>query len=256
MAKIKKVLILGATGRVGPGLIEEYFKEYCNHYELLIGIHKKSREDFGLKTRKYDLGNINKLKRAFKGIDVVVHFAANSNSEADFKDILKPNIIGAYNVFEAARISGVKRIVFASSVHAIRGYKIGEKVRHNYVPKPTGFYGASKVFGESLCYIYSSDYNMSCLAIRIGAYISDDRKKVVCLTRENFDYIISQRDMTQLVHKCIMAPDKLKFAILAGISNNHNKYMDLEYTKKTVGYKPEDDVYKMCNEIIKKKKRK
>jgi len=246
--------MLGATGRLGPGLVEEYFKNYKKYYELIIGIHKVSKEDYGLKTRKFDLANVGVLKRAFKGIDVVVHLAANSNPEADFKDILNPNIIGTYNVFEAARQSKVKRIVFASSVHTIRGYKIGEKVRHNYVPKPTNYYGASKIWGESLCYIYSSKYNMSCLAIRIGAYISDDLKKKVCLTRDNFDYVISQRDMTQLIYKCIMAPDKIKYGILAGISDNHNKYMDLRYTKKLIGYKPKDDVYKLCKTAIKKSK--
>lgn len=253
----KRVLILGATGRVGPGLIDEYFKNYVNYYELIIGIHKKSREDFGLKTRKYDLKDISKLKRAFKGIDVVVHMAAQSNPDASFEEILEPNIVGTYNVFEAARLTKVKRIIFASSVHAIRGYEIGEKVKHNYVPKPTYYYGASKVWGESLCYIYSTKFNMSCLAIRIGAYVSDDLKEKICFTRDNFDYVISQRDMTQLIHKSIIAPPSVKYGILAGVSNNHNKYMDLKFTKKLVGYKPQDDVYKLCKSIkeIKKKKK-
>ena len=94
---------------------------------------------------------------------------------------------------------------------------------------------------------------MSCLAIRIGAYVSNDLRQKVCLERENYDYIITQRDMLQLIHKCVMAPKDLKYAILAGISNNHNKYMDLKYTMKTVGYKPKDDVYKICKECKIKK---
>ncbi len=243
--KRKKVLLLGATGRLGPSLVEEYLKEHQTDYEIIIGIHKKG-EHYGLKTRKFHLTNIPSLKRAMKGMDVVVNLAAQSNPEASFEEILNPNIVGAHNVFEAARQSKIKRVIFASSVHAIRGYEIGEKVRHNYVPKPTDFYGASKVWGESLCYIYSRKYNMSCIAIRIGAYVSDDLRQKVCLGRENFDYLISQRDLLQLIHKCVIAPKKLRYAILSGISNNHNKYMDLEYTKKTVGYKPKDDVQKMC----------
>ena len=249
----KKVLMLGATGRIGPGLIEEYLKSYKKDYEVILGIHKKGKT-YGLKAVKSDLSNIKKLKSIMKGIHTVVHLAANSNPSAEFSEILKPNIIGAYNVFEAARQSKVKRVIFASSVHTIRGYKIGEKVRHNYVPKPTGYYGASKIWGESLCYIYSSKYNMSCLAIRVGAYISNDLKKKVCLTRDNFDYVISQRDLAQLIYKCIMAPDKIKYGILAGVSDNNNKYMDLNYTKKLVGYKPQDNVYKLCKAATKKKK--
>ncbi len=248
MKKRKKVLLLGATGRIGPSLIGEYLKEHQTDYEIIIGIHKRG-EHYGLKTRKFSLTSIPTLKKAMKGMDVVVNLAAQSNPEASFEEVLEPNIIGSYNVFEAARQAKIKRVIFASSVHAIRGYALGETVRHNYIPKPTDFYGASKVWGESLCYIYSEHHDMSCLAIRIGAYVSDDLKQKVCLERENFDYIISQRDMLQLIHKCIMAPKELKYAILAGISNNHNKYMDLEYTMKTVGYKPKDDVYKMCKAV-------
>lgn len=245
----KKVLLLGATGRVGPGLIEEYFKSYAKDYEIIIGIHRKCNEDFGLKTRRFDLTSIGKLKRAFKDIDVVVHLAANSDENATFEEILEPNIVGTWNVFEAARQAKVKRIIFASSVHVIKGYPLGEKVRASWAPKPSCFYGASKIWGENLCYIYSQKHNMSCLAIRIGAYISDDRKTTVCLTRENYNYVISQRDMTQLVHKCIVAPDSVRYGILAGISDNKRKYMDLKYTKKLVGYKPKDDGHKMCHEI-------
>jgi len=88
-------------------------------------------------------------------------------------------------------------------------------------------------------------------------YTSDDKKKTVCFTRDNFDYVVSQRDMTQLIHKCIIASPKVKYGILAGISNNHNKYMDLKFTKKLVGYKPQDDVYKLCKSIreVKEKKK-
>ncbi len=250
--KRKKVLLLGATGRIGPSLVEEYLKEHQSDYEIIIGIHKKG-EHYGLKTRKFHLKSIPCLKRAMKGMDVVVNLAAQSNPDASFEEILHPNIIGAQNVFEAAVQAKIKRVIFASSVHAIRGYKIGEKVRHNHIPKPTGFYGASKVWGESLCYIYSERYDISCLAIRIGAYVSNDLKQKVCLERENYDYIITQRDMLQLIHKCIVAPKDLKYAILAGISNNHNKYMDLKYTMKTVGYKPKDDVYKICKDCKMKK---
>ena len=201
-----------------------------------------------------DLNSINVLKKAMKGVDVVVNLAAESNPSADFEDIIQPNLIGAYNVFEAARQAKVKRVVFASSVHAIRGYALGYKVKSNDAPKPANFYGASKVFGEALCYVFSSKYNLSCLAIRIGAYISNDRKKAVCLTRDNFDYVISQRDMAQLIHKSIMAPKSVKYGILSGSSNNKNKYMDLSFTKKLIGYKPQDNTDKLCSNFGKKGK--
>lgn len=243
----KKVLILGATGRIGPSLMEEYFKKYKKDYELILGYHK-SKPEYDLESREISLTDIEKLKKAMIGIDVVVNLAANSDEKSEFSEIVQPNIIGAYNVFQAALDAKVKRVVFASSVHAIRGYEFGKEVRHDDVPKPMNYYGASKVFGEALCHVFAQK-GLSCLAIRIGAYLPDNERKVVCYAREYYDYVISQRDFAQLLSKCILAPEKIKFGILSGISNNKNKYMDLKFTKELVGYEPEDDFYEICEEI-------
>ena len=94
---------------------------------------------------------------------------------------------------------------------------------------------------------------MSCLAIRIGAYVSNDQKKSICYTRKDYGHVISQRDFAQLVHKSIMAPKKVKYGILAGISNDKHRHMELKTTTKLVGYKPKDDVYKVCKAIKKSK---
>lgn len=239
----KKVLILGATGRIGPSLLEE-LKKHKGNYEIVLGIHKT--KPAGFKTRKIDLTSIKKLKTSFKNIDVVVNLAAESNPEASFEETLKPNIIGAYNVFEAAILAKVKRVIYASSVHAVRGYQLGEKVKETQAPKPLNFYGASKVYGEALCNVFSTKYNLSCIAIRVGAYVSNDMKEKVCMTRDNFNYVISQRDLGQLIHKCIIASKNLKYAILAGSSNNKNLYLDLTSAKKLVGYKPQDSAERMC----------
>lgn len=249
----KKVLFLGVTGRIGPGLLEEYKKNYRRYYDIVIGVHKKKKIP-GFKTIKIDLLNIKKLKKAMTGINVVVNLAAESNPDAKFEQIVNPNLIGAYNVFEAALESGCSRVIFASSVHAVRGYPLGEKVKSHYAPKPINFYGASKVFGEALCYVFSKKYNLSCLAIRIGAYISNDMKKAVCLIRDDLDYVISQRDIAQLIHKCIIAPERVKYGILSGSSNNKRIYLDLDFTKKLVDYNPKDDAFVMCSQIKKHNK--
>ena len=248
----KKVLILGATGRVGLSLMEEYFRKYKNDYEIILGYHK-SESEYNVESRKINLMDINSLKKAMNGIDVVVNLAANSNEKAEFSEIVEPNIVGAYNVFQAALDAKVKRVVFASSVHAIKGYELGYEVKHNDVPKPMNYYGASKVFGEALCHVFAQK-GLSCLAIRIGAYLPDEERKVVCYAREYYDYVISQRDFAQLLSKCILAPEKVKFGILSGISNNKKKYMDLKFTKELVGYEPEDDFYEICEEIKRREK--
>jgi uronate dehydrogenase len=244
----KKVILLGGTGRIGPGIIKEYQQHYKKHYELILGYHRKKPKT-DLKTVKVDLSNINSLRKAFRGIDVVINLAANSAPSAKFKDIVKPNIIGAYNVFEAARLAKCSRVVFASSVHVIKGHKHGHEVGPSEAPCPLNFYGASKVFGEALCNVFSNKYSLSCLAIRIGAYVADNREKYVCRTREDYDYVISQEDMGQLIHKCIMAPKNVKYGIFSGISDNKHKRMELNYTKRILGYKPKDDAFAVCKVI-------
>lgn len=251
--KKKKVLLLGAAGRIGTGFVNEYWNKYRRYYELILGVHSKKFKDKRFKIIKFDLENIKSLKKAMKGVSVVINLAANPRPQADFDDIVKPNLIGSYNVFEAARQAKCERVVFASSVHVVKGYPLSYKVGHADAPKPLNFYGASKAFGEALCHVFSQKYGLSCLAIRIGAYVSNDQKKTVCYTRKDYEYVISQRDMAQLLHKCVVAKKSVKYGILSGISGNKRKSMELNFTKKLVGYKPQDDAFKICKVINKLK---
>ena len=143
--KKKRVLIIGGTGRIGPGFLEEYLKKYKKDYDVILGIHKKADKRF--KNVKVNILNLNSLKKAMNGIDVVINLAANAKPSAKFQEILNPNIVGAYNVFQAAKESKVKRVIFASSVHAVKGYPKGYKVKNSDIPKPIDIYGASKAFG-------------------------------------------------------------------------------------------------------------
>jgi len=243
-----KVLLLGGTGNIGPGIVQEYLENYSGSYEMILGYHRKKPKS-SLKYVKVDLGNIAGLRKAFRGVDVVINLAANAKPSAKFDEIVKPNIIGAHNVFEAARLAKCSRVVFASSVHAIKGYPHDHLVDPGEAPMPLNFYGASKVFGEALCKVFSTKFGLSCLAIRIGAYVASDKKNIVCGTRTDYDYVISQRDMGQLIHRCVVAPKSLKYGIFSGISDNEHKRMELAYTKKVLGYNPKDDAFAVCRVI-------
>jgi len=254
-----KVLLLGAAGVMGSDFIEEYKnnKNYSNFYELILGVHRKRVEE-NFESRNVDLSDVESLKSSLKGIDVIVNLAGNPNPSAEFKDLIEPNIMGVHNLFEAAKEAKCKRIIIASSVHAIKGYPEEKKVSESDSPMPKNAYGASKAFGETLCSVFSKD--LSCFAIRIGLYLSNNKndtsqrsvssqKEVICLNREDLEYALTQRDMAQLIHKSIVAPLSLKYAILHGSSNNKNKKMNIDITKKLIGYEPEDDAFMICGEI-------
>lgn len=250
---MKKVLITGLTGKrlvsIGPSFLEEYSKKYSDKYDLTVGINKTPLS--GYKTVKIDLNNIDLLTEVFSGFDVVINLAGISDEKnPNFMEFIEPNFIGTYNILEAAKRAKVGRVIMASSVHAVRGYPLGESFSMDLAPKPLSYYGASKVFIESMCHVYAHSYGLNCFAIRIGAYISDEALKTACPTRNNFDYIISQRDFAQLIYKSIIAPENVKFGILAGTSNNQNLYMDLEDTRRLIDYSPIDDGYAMCKPHI------
>lgn len=254
----EKVLLLGVTGRIGGNFVNDYLQNgYDKDYELILGarhLDKLKDEKFGkFKTVHADLASLQSLKKAMKGIDVVLNLAANAEPDAKFKDLLKPNIIGTYNLFEAAHAMKVKRVITMSSIHAVKGYKESKIIKEIDAPKPLNLYGATKAFVESLAHVYYKKYGLSCIVIRIGAYVSDDLLQKVCFTRENYDYIISQRDMAQLFHKTILSNKKLKYAVLSGISDNRKKRLDLKRTMKLVGYNPEDDAYELCESVKKNK---
>lgn len=253
MHKKMRVLLLGPTGRIGKNFVNDYFSHsYDKYYDLFIGKRVSSKfNDSRFEVRYADLTDFESLKKAFKGIDVVVNLAANANQDADFNELVEPNIVGTYNLLEAARVSGVKRVITASSVHAIKGYRENKVVKEIDTPRPVNFYGATKAFVEALCHVYYKKYGLSCLVIRIGAYVSDDMKRQVCFTRDNYDYVITQRDMAQLIHKSIIAKSSLKYAVLNGSSDNRRNRFDLRRTKKLINYTPEDDAFAICEELKK-----
>jgi len=250
----KRVLFIGPTGRIGKNFVNDYWNHGYNiDYELVLGVRNLRKfKEKRFKVVHADLSKPETLKKAMEGIDTVLNLAANADQNAEFKDLIEPNIIGIYNLFEAAVKSKIKRVITMSSIHAVKGYHEEKLIAEIDAPRPDNFYGATKAFVEALSHVYYKKYGLSCLAIRVGAYVSDDLRQKVCMERENYDYIISQRDLAQLFHKSILAPEKVKFGILSGTSENKKMRLDLKCTKKLVGYNPEDDAYELCEECKKK----
>ena len=146
-------------------------------------------------------------------------------------------MLGVYHAFEAARRAGCRRVVFASSVHAVGGYPPGVRIRSDMAMAPVNLYGATKVWGESLARVYSEEHGLSCLCLRIGwAGARDDATKllvdgapVVYLTYE---------DAAQLFAACIDAPDDVRFGIFHATSGNQDARLDLAETERCSATNP------------------
>lgn len=193
---------------------------------------------------RVDLLDMASLVAAMDGIDCVVHMAGvpvepETNAWAQ---VLPANIVGVHNLFEAARIAGVKRVLFASSHHAAGFHRRETPTAETLVPRPDSFYGVSKVFGEAMARLYADKFGLQVLNLRIGAYRdrpSDPRQLAVW---------ISPRDMVELVRCGIEAPD-FGYETVYGVSANTRNFWD-NSAAAFLGYAPRDNAEDWAAEVM------
>jgi uronate dehydrogenase len=176
-----------------------------------------------------------------KGVDAIVHLGGYS-VEGPWEPIHQANIVGCYNVFEAARKNKVKRILFATSNHAVGFYRRTQTIDHRVYPKPDGRYGVSKVFGEALGSLYADKYGMEVFLMRIGNVNPKP------LDKRRLSIWLSPRDLAQLVSIGIDHPD-VRFEIVYGVSGNKRSWYDNSNAER-LGYRPIDNSEAYAEEIL------
>ena len=239
---MKTILITGAAGDVGTHLRRELAKKYRIRASDLRSLKKIGGETYA----RADVSKMADALRITKGVDAIVHLGGYS-VEGPWEGILSANIVGCYNVFEAARRNGVKRIIFPTSNHAVGFYKRSQTIDHRVYIKPDSRYGVSKVFGEALGSLYADKYGMQFLMIRIG------NVNPAPIDKRRLSIWISPRDIAQLVTIGIEHPE-IKFEIVYGISANKRAWYDNANAFR-LGYKPQDDSETYAAEVLAKEKR-
>jgi nucleoside-diphosphate-sugar epimerase len=186
------------------------------------------------------LDNRPRLIELCQGMDTVVHLAADPSPDATWNSLLHANIIGTYNLMSAARVAGVKRVIYASSIHAVSGYPPDVQVKTNEPVNPGDLYGVSKCFGEALGRYFAEQEGMSVIALRIGAF-QPLRTAADPHNAGLLDAFVSRRDLNQLIVRCV-DDETLRFAIFHGLSNNRFKRLDISDARALLGYEPHDDL--------------
>jgi uronate dehydrogenase len=166
-----------------------------------------------------------------EGIDAVVHLGGVS-TEQHFDQIVQANIIGAYNLYEAARKHGVKRIVFASSNHVTGFYRQDEVIDATMPVRPDGHYGISKAYGENLSRFYFDRYGIETACLRIGSSFPEPKDRRMLATWLSYD------DLERLVVACLTAP-VVGHSIVYGMSDNTTTWWD-NTPARHLGYRPQD----------------
>ena len=236
---MRKVLVTGAAGRIGSYFAEQMHDVY--QLRLMVRGDEDGRDKLSAwgEVVQADLADLDALKDVCAGMDTVLHLAGNANPAALWADLLHTNIVGTYHLFAAAKAAGVRRVVYASSIHAVSGYPADVQVKTTEPVFPGDMYGVSKCFGEALCRYMAEKEGVSAVAVRIGAF----QPLATVQSERGLDFLddfVSERDLTQLLQKCIDAED-LPFAILHGLSDNRFKRLDLSDTRAKVGYAPQDN---------------
>lgn len=235
---MKTILITGAAGDVGTHLRRELAGKYVLRVSDLRSLVKINKEE---KFVRADISKMADALRITKGVDAVVHLGGYS-VEGPWEGILNANIIGCYNVFEAARRNGVKRILFPTSNHAVGFYRRDQTIDHRVYIKPDSRYGVSKVFGEALGSLYADKYGMEVFCMRIG------NVNATPIDKRRLSILFTPRDLAQLVTIGIEHPG-IRFEIVYGISRNKRAWYDNSNAYR-LGYKPQDDSEVYAKEIL------
>ncbi|MEK6243895.1 MAG: NAD(P)-dependent oxidoreductase [Pseudomonadota bacterium] len=239
---MKTILITGGAGDVGTHLRRELAGKYVLKVSDLRPLKKINKEE---KFVRADISKFSDALRITKGVDAVVHLAGYS-VEGPWEGILAANIVGCYNVFEAARRNGVKRIIFPTSNHATGYYRRDQTIDHRVYPKPDSRYGVSKVFGEALGSLYADKYGMEVFCMRIG------NVGPVPLDKRRLSIWFSPRDLAQLVTIGIEHPE-VRFEIVYGVSGNTRSWYDNSNATR-LDYRPKDNAEAYVPEILAREK--
>ncbi len=239
---MKTILITGAAGGIGSHLR----RELAGKYKLRLSDLRPLKPARGETFARADISKMADALRITKGADAIVHLGGYS-VEGPWEDILNANIIGCYNVFEAARRNRVKRIVFATSNHAVGFYPRRQTIGHRVYVKPDSRYGVSKVFGEAIGSLYADKYGMQVFNIRIGNVNPEP------IDKRRLSIWISPRDMAQLVTIGIEHP-RIHFEIVYGVSRNKRSWYDNANARR-LGYRPRDDSEIYARDVLAREKR-
>ena len=229
------LLMTGAAGGLGQAM-RERLKANCSVLRL-SDIGAMAPVQAGEEVVRADLADAAAVNQLVAGCQAIVHFGGVS-TEQPWAPILQANIIGAYNLYEAARIHGVKRVIFASSNHVMGFYRQSEVVDAQTPPRPDGLYGLSKAFGEDLSRLYFDRYGIETACVRIGSSFPEPRDRRMLATWMSYD------DLHRLITACLTTP-VLGHSIIYGTSDNAVSWYD-NHLARHIGYRPQDssDVFR------------
>ena len=238
---LKKLVLTGAAGRLGSYLREPLSK-LCDELlcsDLVDDIGTLYPNETYLRA---DLADYAAIENLLQGADMVIHFGAIGD-EAPFETLLGPNFIGAYNIWQAAHKCGLRRVVYASSIHAVGMHALLDFIGVDAPHRPDTFYGLAKCFAEDMARMYWEKTGLEAVCLRIlsCAQVTNARALGTWLSYD---------DLIHLVERAIDTPTT-GFCVIYGVSNNDRCPVD-NSGAHFLGYRPKDNAEVFAADILAK----
>ncbi len=238
---MKKLVLTGAAGRLGSYLREPLSK-LCDEFvssDIADGVSNLAPNETYVQA---DITDLDAMVSLLEGADMVVHFGAIGD-EAPMEQLWGPNFYGAYTVWEAAYRNKVRRVVYASSIHAVGMHKKTDFIGIDAPHKPDTFYGLAKCFAEDLASLYWDKRGIESVCMRIlsCAQVSNSRAVGTWLSYD---------DLIHMVERAINTPIT-GFSVVYGVSNNDRAPVD-NAKAQHLGYRPKDNAEQFAEEIFAK----
>lgn len=238
---VKRILITGAAGEIGSALrrgLRAFLPDPLTILRL-TDVRDLGAAGHGEEVMQADLTDLDAVRSVMEGVDAVIHLGGIPN-EHTYEHIRDVNIDGTYHVLEGARVSGARRVAFASSIHAV-GYHPREVIGTDVPVRPDTFYGVSKVMGEALGRMYVDRYGLEFVGVRICSFQQRPRDA------RHLSTWLSPRDAAQLFARAVMAPG-VDYLLVAGISGNARRWMAPDGWDM-LGYVPQDNAEEFALEV-------
>ncbi|MEN9011937.1 MAG: NAD(P)-dependent oxidoreductase [Yoonia sp.] len=236
---MKKLVLTGAAGALGS-VLRAPLAAMCDTFvstDLADSVADLAANETYVKA---DVSDLAAMETLLEGADMVIHFGAIAD-EAPWDDILQSNIVGAYNVWEAAYRNGVKRVVYASSVHAVGMHLKTDTIGLDAPHRPDTYYGLAKCFAEDLASLYWDKRGLESVCMRIFSAAPPSNARAIGTW-------LSMDDLIHLVQRSIDSP-VVGFTTVYGISNNDRAVVD--NTKAGhLGYRPKDNAEEFAKDVF------
>lgn len=229
MARFRRLLLTGAAGRLGT-VLREGLRGLADGIRV-SDVAPVEAAGGGEEAAACDLGDAAAVRALTRDVDAVVHMGGVSGEDA-FARILNANIVGIYNLYEGCRANGVRRVVWASSNHAVGFYPRTRTIDASVPQRPDSVYGLSKAFGENLAQYYWDKFRIETVSIRIGSCFPEPVDRRMLATW------LSHRDLVHLVERALTAP-RVGHMVVYGMSDNDETYWD-NTMASSLGFRPRD----------------